>query len=129
MEDIENTLGNVCRLIERIAGCSVLRAGVETEHAVIDLVGMHVTLMALQDVFASANADIAPWLHACDRPADEAATQTFRASVARRDGKIAHGNLQLAGIHLVWRLNRDGLIGADEANSYLLRWGAAPVGT
>jgi len=127
MDDIEATLDEVCALLGRVVGCAVLRSRVDGEHAVLDLIGERGALMALQDIFQAANADITPWLSVRDEVPCAVATQSVRASIACRDEVISHGSLQLVGIHVVWRLHRDGLMEASEANSYLLRWSAAPV--
>lgn len=101
MSDIGRTLDEVCTLIGRVKGCSAVRGSVEGEHAAIDLVGERAALMSLQDVLEAANANITPWLHAGDESAGAMATQAPRASVTRRDDLIAHGSLQLVGIHVV----------------------------
>ena len=125
MDDIGRTLDEVCALIRRFPHCSA-GGSVDGEHAVIHLAGKPAKLIALQELIEAANAVVTPWLRA-DESASAMATQVVRASVTRRDDLIAHGSLQLLGIHLVWRLHRDGLMRASEANDYLLRWCAAPV--
>lgn len=92
----------------------------------IHLTGEHLALCALQDILLAAKADVAPWLRSADEFAGAAASQKVRTSVARRDGLIAHGSLQLVGIHAVWRLHRHFLMSISEANGYLLRWRATP---
>lgn len=127
MSDVEATLGEVCTLIGRFAGFLAVHGSIEGEDAVIHLTAERGALSALQDIFLAANADITPWLRDADESPGAIASQTVRASVSRRDGLIAHGSLQLAGIHAVWRLHRYGLMSASEANGYLLRWRAVPV--
>lgn len=129
MSDIEKTLSDVCALIGLFAGLSAVHGSIEGEDAVIHLTGEHVALCALQDIFLAANADVTPRMRSADVSAGATATQTVRASVARRDGLIAHGSLQLVGIHVVWRLYRHFLMSISEANGYLLRWRATPFST
>jgi hypothetical protein len=126
MDDIGRTLDEVCALIGRFPHCSAVSGSVDGEHAVIHLAGKPAELIALQDLIEAANAGVTPWLRA-DESYGAMATQVVRALVTRRDDLIAHGSLQLVGIHVVWRLHRDGLMGTSEANDYLLRWRAAPV--
>jgi len=126
MDDIRRTLDEVCALIGRLPHCSAVGDSVDGGHAVIHLAGKPAELIALQDLLEAANASVTPWLRA-DESADAMAIQVVRVSVARRDDLIDHGSLQLVGIHVVWRLHRDGLMDTSEANDYLLRWCAAPV--
>lgn len=126
MGEIEQTLADVCALIDRVPDYSVQCCHLESDRAVIEIAGEVPALMALQEVCLAANTDIEAWLRGNAQVPGAVVRQTLFPRVTPRD-LIDHGSLQLLGIHLAWRLHRLRLLSATKANRLLQRWHAGLV--
>lgn len=126
MTTVIETLGVVCGLAGQIPGVKVLSSGILANEArIVVRVSGAETIDAIQFITGSANADIDPWIRKPEPDAE--AELTIVASFLPRD-ELEFGELQIVGIHLVWRLHRIGLLQAADANRLLHKWGAVEVG-
>jgi len=126
MAAIVETLQDVCSLVERIPGVSVLGSKALAGRARISVLSSGPAAVgALQWIASSANAAVEPCLRA--PPADAEIEQVIVASALPRDG-LALGELQILGIHFVWHLHKTGAISTQGANALLHNWGATAVG-
>jgi hypothetical protein len=117
-------LDRVSGLLGRVPGVSVnshrLAAGVG---CIEFTVASEDSTRALERVALGANVGIEPW----PRTTEPRVVRKLSALIRNRD-EIAHGELQLLGIHLVRYLHRVGLLAPAEANPLLREWRAAEVG-
>lgn len=80
---------------------------------------------SIQWLAGAANVSVEPCLR---RPASDAVVeQCLSARFTPRAG-LKFGELQMLGIHIVWRLHKLKLMTAAEANPILKGWRAAEVG-
>ncbi len=84
-----------------------------------------VAIESIQWLAGAANVSVEPCLR---RPASDAVVdQCLSARFTPRAG-LKFGELQMLGIHIVWRLHKLKLMTAAEANPILKGWRAAEVG-
>jgi hypothetical protein len=126
MMSISETVRVVCDLAEKLPGLTVLSSETSaTEACLVVKASGSEAINAIQFIALSANAGIEPWIHTPELGTE--AEQKIVAKFRPRDG-LEHGELQIFGIHLVWRLHKIGLLKSTDANTLLRKWGAAQVG-
>lgn len=119
-------LEHVTRLLGQVPGVLVHSYCLSRRVATIEFT-VHLTASAdaLDQLALETNVSIQP-----PRPKNlrvlPPGSYTFIAS-AKRLSMIEAGELQLLGIHLVWRLHRLGLLASAEANRLLKHWRARCV--
>ncbi len=125
MMDPVEALDDIVRLANRMPGVCV------TPHELSeDVVTIHVRVRggdavdSLQYVAFTANVRVEPWIRKPDVDID--LDQVLRAKRSPMEG-LELGYLQGLGIHIVWRLHKQGLMPASEANTFLAAWNAERV--
>ena len=127
MSEIDQTLHEVVSLLALLPGCELRGSKLQGDRAMMEMLVEHRdALAALSEISMAANAALAT--SAILRNESEAwpVRLTLSPAVSPMEG-IAHGNLQLVGIHLVWYLHRAGLMTGRDSNHMLQRWNAALV--
>jgi hypothetical protein len=132
MSEIDQTLSEVSALFALVPGCELRGSTLQDDHVIMELLVEHRgALAALSDISMAANAALEP--SAVLRSVllrNESPSWPVRLTlspVALPTEGIAHGNLQLVGVHLVWHLHRAGLMTGRDSNRMLQRWNAALV--
>lgn len=127
MSEIDQILCEVGALIALLPGCKILGSNLQDDRAIIELLVEHRdALVVLEDISMAANAGLDPWVDLRNESPSGPVQLTLSPRVSPMEG-IAHGNLQLVAIHLVWRLHRAGLMASRDANNLLHRWNAMLV--
>ena len=126
MTSVPDTLRTVCNLVGQLPGVTVQSSEIRKDSArlVIHASGAD-AIHAVQFIALSANVGVVPWLREPEPSTN--IEQTLDAKFLMRDG-LKFGELQILGIHCVWRLHKIGLLSDTDANHLLHKWGAAQVG-
>jgi hypothetical protein len=127
MSDVDNTLRDVGALFALLPGCELLGSNLQDDRAIMELLMEHRdALDALSEISMAANAALEPSAVVRNASPTWPVRLTLSPLVSPMEG-IAHGSLQLVGIHLVWHLHRAGLMTSRDSNQMLQLWNAALV--
>ena len=127
MSEIDQALSEVRALIAALPGCTLIESSVRDGRATFELlVEQRDALAALQEVSTAANAELEPWVDLCHESTSWPMRLSLSSMLSPMEG-IAHGNLQLVGIHLVWHMHRTALMTSLDSNRLLQRWNAMLV--
>lgn len=120
-----NTLAAVADLVGRLPGITVLQHELAGSNAMLRVVARGGNVVeCMQRLAMETNVAIEPIARSPE--ADIQLEQVLTAGTEPVD-HLASGNLQMLGIHVVWRLHRLGRMADSDANAYLAAWGATPV--
>lgn len=131
MADLQCLLDEVSRLLEALAGVSVMDRHVQHSRAILHLdIRSEVVAQRLQHLCTAANVELTSSMRSTDRRGLQAEVSRWFSILACYHplDSIRFGYLQLLGIHLVWHLHGVGVLSLDAANTLLRRWCAAEVG-
>jgi hypothetical protein len=126
MTSVAETIRTVCDLLGQLPGVAVQSSEAlgDRVRTVIRVAGED-AIGAVQFIAGSANVDVEP----CFRnPEQNASVEQILDAKFRKRDDLKFGELQILGIHCVWRLHKIGIISRPVANELLLAWGAAQVG-
>jgi len=126
MTSVPETLRAVCDLLGQLPGVSVQSSEELSDRTriVIRVAGAD-AISAVQFIAGSANVGIEPSFRKPQQ--NKNVVQTLEANFQKRDD-LEFGELQILGIHCVWRLHKIGILSVPVANRQLLAWSAAQVG-
>jgi hypothetical protein len=127
MSEVAKTLHDVGALLALLPGCELRGSNLRDDRAIMEFLVEHRdALDALSKISMAANAALDPSGVLRNASLTWPVRLTLSPLVSPMEG-IAHGNLQLVGIHLVWHLHRAGLMSGRDSNQMLRRWNAALV--
>jgi hypothetical protein len=125
-------LFQTCQLLGQLPGVIVLNSGYADHNSQIEIsVENAASMEVIQNCCMGANVPLEPWIKLPEQWLSTNFFQPVRCILVAETEPfelIQCGSLQILGIHLIWQLNKLGIMSKSSANILLEQLQGAPVG-